>query len=345
MTTIIDLSQRSKIEDEAALWIARIDRGLDPEEQSAFQHWIVSSTQNYNVFMQFAEFWDITEQMQLLNIGGIGVSKNNRVDNKRSSRTLLFGAIAASFLMAITVFISHLMIKEQATTNDIILYSLNLESKYRQIEQKLPDGSMLILNAGSKIHITYSNSYRKILLTNGDIFIDVAHDANRPLTVIAKGIFFRALGTEFSVSATADNRVEMIVSEGSVMYGKEVNAHERTTKKPTSFVAQKGVKVTNNRQKFTVSKLSPTEINDNLSWRSGTLKFRGEPLHKVVKELERYTDKKFNILSKSIANESIIGRFKSEDIESFLMILEENFDIHWHEDNNVIYLTEKFKNP
>jgi len=67
---------------------------------------------------------------------------------------------------------------------------------------KLPDGSTVWLNAGSRIKFPagFSGHTREIYL-EGEAFFDVAGDVNKPFIIHAANLQVRVLGTAFSVSA------------------------------------------------------------------------------------------------------------------------------------------------
>ena len=82
----------------------------------------------------------------------------------------------------------------------------------------LPDGSKVILNAGTTI--TYPNAFvskNREVEINGEAFFEVAHDAEHPFIVKANQINVEVLGTQFNVKAyEEDDWIEVSLSEGKV---------------------------------------------------------------------------------------------------------------------------------
>jgi transmembrane sensor len=79
----------------------------------------------------------------------------------------------------------------------------------------LGDGSVVELNAQSKIRIRYHSREREVDLLRGQALFNVAHDATRPFIVYTAGSQVRAIGTQFDVyRKPAETRVSVI--EGTV---------------------------------------------------------------------------------------------------------------------------------
>ncbi len=85
-------------------------------------------------------------------------------------------------------------------------------------EVKLADGTVVILNAGSKIK--YKNDFNSVnrdLVLEGEAYFKVAKNADLPLVVNAGNINIKATGTEFNVKAYSDEEiVETTLVEGHV---------------------------------------------------------------------------------------------------------------------------------
>jgi transmembrane sensor len=82
----------------------------------------------------------------------------------------------------------------------------------------LPDGSMVWLNAGSRLSYdkSYGNSDREVSLS-GEAFFDVVHNPERPFVIHTRQLDIRVLGTRFNVkSYPADPTTETTLIRGSI---------------------------------------------------------------------------------------------------------------------------------
>ena len=83
---------------------------------------------------------------------------------------------------------------------------------------RLPDGSTILLNAGSSL--SYSDSFgvnnRKVIL-DGEAYFDVVHDPAHTFTVHSGSVTTSVLGTSFNVKAYPDqNQIVVTVVQGKV---------------------------------------------------------------------------------------------------------------------------------
>jgi transmembrane sensor len=211
----------------------------------------------------------------------------------------------------------------------------------------LLDGTQVVLNTNSRIEVTYTDEYRLLRLSHGEIHVDVAPDKNRPFSVIAGDKIVQAVGTAFSLEITDEQRIELVVTEGKVLIG----VHQETplaaavspppVLEPTSVAVVAGEEIILGAPVEDIVQVSPEEIEVRLSWRSGNLIFRGESLEEAVSEVGRYTTLEFVILDDELKKVRIAGRFRAGDIDGLLAVLRENFNIIYERtDDGKILLTK-----
>ena len=82
-------------------------------------------------------------------------------------------------------------------------------------EHTLPDGTRITLGSHSAINLRYDASLRRIELVQGEVLLDVAKDAARPLVVETPHGRMRALGTRF-VAGRSDEHSVLSVLESRV---------------------------------------------------------------------------------------------------------------------------------
>ncbi len=80
---------------------------------------------------------------------------------------------------------------------------------------RLPDGTMVTLDARSAIRVAASGPTRSVVLTHGRAFFTVVHRPERPFVVLAGGNRVTALGTRFAVRITP-RRFAVDLMEGRV---------------------------------------------------------------------------------------------------------------------------------
>ncbi|WP_257669399.1 FecR family protein [Parapedobacter tibetensis] len=145
----------------------------------------------------------------------------------------------------------------------------------------LPDGSKVWLNAASTLKYPSAFTGReRVVELVGEGYFAVAKDARKPFKVISNGQEVDVLGTEFNISAYADE--------------KEV----KTT------LVEGGVQIVN-RQSETVNKLQPGEqsiirgaatdihtvdVQQYTAWKDGFFYFNSTPLVDIIRQVGRWYD-------------------------------------------------------
>lgn len=343
------LSSEKALED-ACDWIAKIDRGLSESEKKSFQAWLHEQPDNLDYALKAAKMWDKLDDLERL------ADIFPKSQNQRRKAPILWGAIAASTLLMLTLalynFNSHFLFQNGQMHTDVSV------SKYHtnvgQIDTiTLPDNSVLTMNTDTIVNMKYTEHFRVLELIKGEMNIQVAHDTTRPLSVLANGKVIQAVGTAFNVEVTKD-ATELIVTDGKVLVeDKSTNQFKSdiANKKinlPVTFLAiHKGEKIDfykNKKLKASdaIIKLSSQDIISSLSWQEKKLIFRGEKLSHVINEINRYTNTKLSLDdNKKLKNINVIGVFKTNEIVDLLEQFEKNFNIQHtkkNKDKIILYL-------
>ncbi len=207
----------------------------DKEKDELFR-WLVQDSTNLTYFNHMADIWlssSVFQDSQNFNSN----LAFERVKSKISDANLFAGEAkhrtiqlpwywAAAILVVVilsSVLASSLLFKDTAkyATNPY-LFEVPYGSK---LNLRLPDGSQVILNAGSKLTISegFGKTHRNLNLV-GEGYFKVSPNKALPFLVHAGKIDVKALGTEFNVKAYPEDKViETILIEGSVEVNKKTN--------------------------------------------------------------------------------------------------------------------------
>jgi len=74
-------------------------------------------------------------------------------------------------------------------------------------------------------------------------------------------------------------------------------------------------------------KLSPAVLKRRTAWADGWPWFSTEPLPEAVAEFNSYHDQQLVLVDPRLASLEIGGRFRSNDLDSFIATLEHSFDV------------------
>ncbi len=185
---------------------------------------------------------------------------------------------------------------------------------------RLEDGSRLVLDTDTRVEVAFRRDRREIRLMQGQLFLDVAHDPDRPLVVSVDDVEVRALGTQFNVRM-AGAAAEVTLVEGRV----EVAAIRGPA---TPVVLSPGEQVALVRGGTAPSSLGSARAVDPspvTSWTDGRLIFEDARLSEAIDRMNRYTDQKL-VLAEGVPDTlRVSGTFRTRDPEAFAAALS---DLH-----------------
>lgn len=337
MSNVHNIHHLEEIEEQASLWVTKLDRGLTAQEHQALDIWLSDET-NHEVFLMMASTWDKVDSLsQLASLFQPSVDKSKRRQFKQRSF-----AIAASVVFCLLFSWSYIDIffNDNDQVN-VVNQSMKVKATYQTAVGQhstidLADGSVLTINTNSLVKINYNKSQRLINLIKGEIFIDVAHDSERPLSVIVDDTVFQAIGTAFNVKKSFEDNIELLVTDGKVLIAeleKEGNSNRANIALDlagarSALPGEKVIIKIAEQIKEETEKLNSEDMEVSLGWLDRKLIFRGQSLLEAMEEVSRYTDATFIIPQESLQQRKIAGVFKTNDIELLLDTLYENFNIH-----------------
>lgn len=343
MTTLFDQSKEDRRLEEASIWIARLDKGLTPEQRDDLRAWIADDPANRATLLDMAALWDKLDVISRLS--GL-FPTTERLRTRRRSLPL---GIAASLLV---ILLAGLWTGWQKAPDGVT--TAPVESTYRTAIGEhstvtLADGTRLDLNTNSLISVRYDERQRLLTLSRGEVLIRVAPDPMRPLSVVAAGKVVQAVGTEFNIRITDDQQVELVVTEGKVRVGihraASAGAADPIVLPASSHTIPAGKELILGASGNEITDISAEDIEVKLSWRNGDLIFRGESLEEAVHEIGRYTSVEFVFLDDDLRKVRVAGLFKAGDVDGLLEALRTNFDITYERVDDRIILLDRHAPP
>ena len=357
MSNVHNIRDEDLVNKQAAIWITKLDRGLTQAELSDLQNWL-KHKHHEQTFLMLASTWDKLDSLsQLSTLFHPPVQANHHRFARKAYA--IAASIAACFLFlwfinGIAPLTSNQTTLVQQTASSFQATYQTAVGQHSTID--LTDGSKLTINTNSLVTVDFSAYERLITLVKGEIFIDVAHDTSRPLSVVVDDTVFQAVGTAFNVKKSFDDSIELLVTNGKVLIAeldaiKPSSTDTRGIKRAMDLhiasaqAATPGDKVlikfseANKQQK---QNISGEDIKVSLGWLDKKLIFKGQTLLDAMEEVSRYTDSEFIIPEENLRKLKIAGVFKTDDIDMLLDTLAQNFNIH-HEKtaNGKILLVSK----
>ena len=351
---ILDFPDNKSIQTQASEWLAKLDAEQPSKKDLAdFKQWVNADSAHRIAFEELVEFWDdmniLTQAVLPRELLTNGLVTNELVANElipeqpiqRRPWYASMQTVMGATLLAIAAVVVTITMQLPSTT----IYTTGVGE---QKTVQLADNSIVQLNTNSHLEVHYSDSTRRLTLSQGEAHFDVAHNPNRPFEVYAGQGLVRAIGTAFTVHIRKID-VEVIVTEGTVELDRAaqpnietnitVDQNANSTAKPTVKASAGSVLTYDKDLLNDVELMVASQLEKQLSWRQGMLVFKAEPLQNVVDEVSRYTNLKIIIPERSAREMKVGGLFKVGDTESLFEALRDGFDIHVQEvSNNVVYL-------
>ncbi|HRP57808.1 FecR family protein, partial [Agriterribacter sp.] len=170
---------------------------------------------------------------------------------------------------------------------------------------QLPDGTKVMLNAGSTIHIAegFNTGSRELTLV-GEAFFDVVHNAESPFIIHTSAMDIKVLGTTFNVRAyPGDKTSETSLLKGSVEVTLRDNKKKKIYLRPNEKIILPNITAVPAAEKnkltdkdaatgnFKITGLTYNKTDSTLtevSWTENRLAFNDNSFETIAAELERW---------------------------------------------------------
>jgi transmembrane sensor len=327
---------------EAAAWLTRLqEAGADTS--AGFEVWLNADPEHAVAWQKVHEPWALIGEQAAapefveLRRAALSEARGQRRDRSRRFRGWGWPKVAVAAAL-LTVTIGGLLLWQ---------YTQPLAFRTAAGERRtltLNDGSTVTLDSQSEVKVRYGRSARELTLSKGQARFEVAHDVERPFSVLAGGEKVIATGTVFNVDLLG-SRVLVTLIEGHVVVLPQtptsgapdpsrsspstVSAHRlsavmtrRTTRDPATFGSGRGVELNAGEQLIAspaeVLSIEPVNVERATAWAQGELVFDNEPLSSVVARINRYTTSRVDLADEATANLKISGVFHTGDLEGFV---------------------------
>ena len=316
--------------------------GLGTEELTELEDWLKASPENQKYFRQIREVWFST----------IGANEETRYDKEAAFQRFLsktqvaaekkvikkhplhkyMYAAAAIALLCLISFASYWSGSEQVKKQFAeMVIEAPLGSKTKLY---LPDGTLVWLNAGSKI--TYSQGFgvaeRKLQLA-GEGYFEVTKNEQLPFEIKTKELELRVLGTKFNFrNYPEDEEISVDLLEGKVSLKNSLKNNSLCYLEPD----QKAILNKRNGE----LQISSVEAEYASEWTNGFLFFDEDLLPDIAKELERSYNVKITLEDSSLDTFRFYGNFvrKEQSIRDILDMLASTGKLQYHINGRNIHL-------
>jgi ferric-dicitrate binding protein FerR (iron transport regulator) len=286
------------------------------EERRHVDEWLTADSSHAEEFDAILKLWNLTgkvSEKEDIDIDREWQKLESALHIKKSKVVSFSGVlqIAASVILVSTlafwgIQISRIKI-EKAPAAEISVI-------------KLPDGSLVSLNAGSKIsyYKGFGLTHRNINL-KGEAFFEVSKNNQLPFQVYTGQAIVKVVGTKFNIKAYKDKPlIKITVTEGTVLL-------YNTSQPEKAAKLNAGETGTYDKKLMTISKQPVVNKND-IAWKTKILDFNNSPLIEVIEILENTYH--YSIIAEPrVQNCAITVRFENQRFDSVIKVLRETLDL------------------
>ena len=304
--------------------IGYLTNSLTPEEMQSLQNWLNVSEENRKHFSDMQEVWmaasDETNDMDFdkekayrLFLKQTEVAAQQCIKQRKVFRIRPWMYAAA---MVIVVFLCVTIAFQ--TGKSVIqnqLTQITIEAPYgSKTKLYLPDGTLVWLNAGSKM--SYAQNFginERTLSLTGEAYFEVIKNKKIPFKVHTNELDVKVLGTKFNFRNYEDDlEAKVCLLEGKVALN--------TKQKETILHPDQQALLDKKTGKLLISK---TKAAYSAEWTNDRLYFDEALLPDIAKELERSYNIKITIADDALNSVRFYGNFRrrEQNIQEIMEIL------------------------
>ncbi|MBO9664576.1 FecR domain-containing protein [Dokdonella sp.] len=185
---------------------------------------------------------------------------------------------------------------------------------------ELADGTRLQLDTDTEVRAAFGPASRELTLERGRVRIDVAQDAQRPLSVRSGPGVVHDIGTQFQVERR-DGGVTVTLFSGlvSVALAEPAAAAENVVLAPGETLRL------DDRGRF--GRPEPVDLDAASDWTRGVLAFKERRLADLLEEMNRYSETKIRVDDPELSTLLVSGVFRVDDQASLLQALQTGWSL------------------
>ncbi len=319
------------------LIIKYLNHELNPREWKELKKWLNEDAKNSAYLNTMEAYWKNSD-------GKIERAKENvlrRLENDlfqadfqlSPKRNYYLLKIAASILLLCAFsFLFYYLGNQSTAMEKAVELMIEKETEPGQrLTTKLPDGSVVTLNSGTKL--TFPEKFddnQRIVELNGEAFFEVEHDKDRPFIVRSNGSIVKVLGTSFNVRTYLEEAmINVAVSTGKVSFTSP-DDKEAIILSPNQMITYQS-----GQQGIVVEKVDALDV---FGWKDKILYFKNSELKDIIRELERWYGVRIVAKKDFSFKGNFTGEFENKSLENVLIGLSYLYEFDFLIENETVTL-------
>ena len=287
---------------QAANWLTRLhDEDVTEADRHAFDAWCQADPRHAVAIERMRGLWGSLDTLPAM---PARIALNRAFTPQRSRGVQVTGVLGV--VLCAWLGLQHLPVWMADQRTGV--------GERRQVV--LEDGSQLQLNSNSAVDVKFDGHQRVIELLQGELWVDVAKDAQRPFVVRTDQGTATALGTRYLVKRAEDGTTIVTVIESTVAVKGDTSEGIKVT------AGQRAV--LNHGQAQAAQAIGNSDPD---AWTRGLLKVNDQPLSEVLQTLASYRHGLVRFDPQALQSMRVSGVFKLDDTTAALSALADNLPI------------------
>lgn len=310
------VDNRAALHKEAQHWLLRLTSGTATTyDARAFEHWCGQSRAHVEAFAETRRLWENlgpAAQSWMARENAKVVSDNvvrlPRMQPRMSRRAFLGAAIAASAALAVV----HPPLQLWPSLSDMVADYRTATGEQREVD--LGQGIVIQMNTQTAMNLRkVQGRLVGIDLLGGEIQVKASAAASGAVSVFAAG-------GRIDVAALAKCNVRCYDSQVQVT---GLDGATTLQYKGRSAVLETAQQADYGNGQFSL--VAPADIEITMAWRRRVLIFDGQPLAKVVEEINRYRPGKIILANDSLADRRVQARFSLNQLADVAALIQDAY--------------------
>jgi transmembrane sensor len=334
----------ANLNEQALAWLERREAGAEAVE-AEYQAWLRADPCHRAAVDALRPGWTAINHPRRAGQGeALRAQVGSIIARRRRRRTMtvLSGLAAAAVITFVVRWPAPI---RESVPSDA---SARATIAIRPDRQRLPDGTLVELNADTEITIDFTAAARSVRLLRGEALFVVAKEARRPFLVTADTFRVRAVGTQFSVRLAPD-ALGVLVTEGRVALeppAVQPSPDSAAVAAPTSepVLIDAGARVVVARDVVSGPAVRPQPVTANqvaaaLAWRTQRVEFNATPLAEAVRLFNQENALQLHLADTETGSLRITGVFWTSDPAAFARALATSLELKATRENQRIVLS------
>jgi len=270
-----------KLREVAIGWFIRIkDTEADDPLRTKFEQWLMASAAHQQAYADVTKVWSSFDSTPALE--KLAEIADQDAFFQQSTRTKRIKNVIAGAIAAVAIGMGGVLGLQSWRAQPVMQMVAQVETGKMQ-SQRLEDGTLMTMNTGTDIEVTYYRDRRLVTLNRGEAIFEVARDEDRPFIIDSGKAKITVLGTRFAVNRL-HKLVRVSVDHGTV---KVEPQHAGDEIQASALILHDGevAEVTQDAYKPV---RSHHQASDAFAFENGMVVFEQADLDEIAETLSRY---------------------------------------------------------